>query len=358
MGKRVHILISKIDDTWFTKQSIQIKNLLEKQGIDASLRPVNQGDPVYPKLWLPRHSIQKERYTQEFIKNNNIVAGDTIYCHFGDLAKRIIVGFPEMPCKFIVHCHGYDVGKVCYQDFHFYSKFQEKVHKFITPTSYLGGLLACHGVPTNKIECIQYGVDPDFWTPAPERYPINPFRAVSVSRLIAKKRVLEAMHSFLAFSLAMQQTDRTYTGMMAIVGDGPQFEMLRKTANKLNDNSPGVKFVMMGDLKHEDVRRVLHQSHVFVACNARAEDGNTDGSPIAWLESLACNVPVVAPEPLCEINYAYKATDGTVVATAKAIHGAYRDIAQGNDHNEGRRYIMTDANWNTHCNAIVNLLLE
>lgn len=354
MGKRVHILISKIDNTWFTQQSIRVRRLLASAKVEADIRPVNQNSDAYPKLWLPRYKTQHNRYTEEFLKKNGIEEGDILYIHFGDVAKRIISGFPGLPCKVVVHCHGYDVGKVLYSDFHFYSKLQHLVHKFITPTDYLGGLLACHGVPTNKIECIQYGVDPDFWTPAPERYPINPFRAVSVSRLIAKKRVLEAMHSFLAFSLAMQQTDRTYTGMMAIVGDGPQFEMLRKTANKLNEKSPGVKFVMMGDLKHEDVRRVLHQSHVFIACNARAEDGNTDGSPIAWLESLACNVPVVAPEPLCP-TAAYRRTDGTITGTAKAIHGVYIELAAGTYH-EVRRYVLSDANWNTHCAAIINNL--
>lgn len=355
MSKRVHILLPKIDGTWFTEQSIRVRRLLASAKVEADIRPVNQNSNAYPKLWLPRHNFKAERYTIEFMHRNRIQPGDVIYCHFGDLAKRIITGFPDMPCKFVVHCHGYDVGKVCYQDFHFYSKFQDKVHKFIVPTMYLGELLMCHGVPVSKIKCIQYGVDPDFWTPAAKPIPISPFRAVSVSRLVSKKRVIEAMHSFLAFSLAMREVDSTYRGIMNVVGGGDQFEQLKKTVEKLNDNSPGVGFRLLGDCIPEAVREELHRAHVFVACNARAEDGNTDGSPIAWLEALSCGVPVVAPEPLCPEGPYYK-TNGTVVTTSKAIHSVYKRVAEGSSYDYERKYIMSDANWTRHCSQIINSL--
>jgi glycosyltransferase involved in cell wall biosynthesis len=143
--------------------------------------------------------------------------------------------------------------------------------------------------------CRQWGFDPGIVTvcydgvSAEQARPIaeyvhEPFRLVSISRLVEKK----------GFPILMDAC-RLLQGQVPfhcdIYGDGPEKAALDR---QVADLGLGGCVTLHGRRPHADVLDALEQASVFVLACVQAANGDRDGTPNALLEAMARGVPVVS----------------------------------------------------------------
>jgi len=115
----------------------------------------------------------------------------------------------------------------------------------------------------------------DPWTPP------TPLHLVTVGRLSPAKNARAVLE-------ALPEIDRTFPGTrLAIVGDGPEEEPLKRRAEELGVAD---RVTFHGNVAHERVLEILQGSHLFLFPTRVAE-----GFPKAVLEAMACGLPALVP---------------------------------------------------------------
>ncbi|HHW77032.1 MAG TPA: glycosyltransferase family 4 protein [Xanthomonadaceae bacterium] len=181
-----------------------------------------------------------------------------------------------------------------------------------------------------KVPVIPMGVDPEHFHPQRRRddwaatqglrHPVVLF----VGRLVAKKGVDILLTAFSRLAL-------TPTGVtLAIVGEGPQAEILRLQAETLG-LAARVRF--LGALPHDALCTAYASCDIFCAPSVIAGDGDMDGAPTVLCEAAACGLPLVgsalAGIPLVVIpgHTGYLVPPGDPAALAAALATLAADAA-------------------------------
>jgi colanic acid/amylovoran biosynthesis glycosyltransferase len=107
-----------------------------------------------------------------------------------------------------------------------------------------------------------------------------------------------------------------------IVGDGPQRSHLQASiqAQGLEDH-----VLMLGAVKQENILAYYRSADLFVLTCAVAADGDRDGIPVALMEAMAMEVPVVStkvsgiPELICSMEEGVLVEAGDAAAVADSI---------------------------------------
>jgi colanic acid/amylovoran biosynthesis glycosyltransferase len=114
---------------------------------------------------------------------------------------------------------------------------------------------------------------------------VGPVRAVTIGRLTEKKGIdcgLRAIARVIASGRAVSYT---------IVGEGPQRGDLERLAQELGIEQ-SVAFA--GWISHDDVVRVMEDSHILIAPSVIASDGDEEGIPNVIKEAMATGMPVIS----------------------------------------------------------------
>jgi phosphatidylinositol alpha-1,6-mannosyltransferase len=151
-------------------------------------------------------------------------------------------------------------------------------------------LAGAYGVPQARIAVVPNGVDLDRFRPVPpdparraalglagRRVILAPTRLVArkgVDRLIAAMPAIRAAHP---------------DAILLVAGDGPQRAELEALAQTVG-GAKSVRFA--GAVPAEDMP-ALYALAEFVALPNRAEPGESDGTPLVFLEANACGRPVI-----------------------------------------------------------------
>ncbi|SMX35960.1 glycosyltransferase [Maliponia aquimaris] len=141
-------------------------------------------------------------------------------------------------------------------------------------SQFLLDTLAAHGVSHPNAHVVPSGVDIRRFTPGEKR----PGSFLAVGRMVAKKAPQVTLR---AFAKAAQGRDAQLT----FIGDGPLLEDSRAMARQLGIAG---QVTFTGALPHDQVRRHLQTTEVFLQHSVTAPDGNTEGLPTAIQEALAC----------------------------------------------------------------------
>jgi len=142
--------------------------------------------------------------------------------------------------------------------------------------------LLARDFPAAKLKVIRYGIEPeaDGETPRPATRPYLLF----VGRFVEKKGVahlLDAMRTLESEGAAVD---------LALVGDGPLAEVLRRQATGLKH----ARF--LGWLPNHEVRRLMRSALALCVPSVAARTGDAEGLPNVVLEAMACAVPVIGSE--------------------------------------------------------------
>jgi glycosyltransferase involved in cell wall biosynthesis len=144
------------------------------------------------------------------------------------------------------------------------------------------------GVDGSKIQVVYLGVNTRAFAPAsPAPNPCGTVRLVSVGDLIEKKG-----HVILVRACALLAR-QGYRFTCRIIGEGRHHPAVAHEISQLEIAS---HVELLGSRAHEEVRRLLHESEVFVlACmDVRAQGEDLDGIPVALMEAMAMGMPVVS----------------------------------------------------------------
>jgi colanic acid/amylovoran biosynthesis glycosyltransferase len=182
---------------------------------------------------------------------------------------------------------GYDLSSVLRERKpDFYTRLFARGELMLPLSDYFRTRLISLGCPPEKIRVQRLGVDTGrFAFRERTAAPGEPVRFVSVARLVEKKGLETGLRAF-----ALLRRD-VAGATWHIAGDGPlrpQLEELRR-ALSLTES-----VVLRGAMPREGVRRLLDESHVFLAPSVTAADGDQEGIPVAIMEAMAAGLPVVS----------------------------------------------------------------
>jgi glycosyltransferase involved in cell wall biosynthesis len=140
--------------------------------------------------------------------------------------------------------------------------------------------------PTTPIHCIYHGINVELFTrTAARRQPTPPFRILTVARLVEKKGLPTV---FRALRLLL---DQGYPMRYCLIGDGEERGPMLELLGRLG---LGQVTEWLGTQPHEVVLDEYRKADLFVLGCQVARDGDRDGIPNVFLESMAMGVPVVA----------------------------------------------------------------
>lgn len=223
------------------------------------------------------------------------------------------------------------------------------------PAAQLTGL---YGVAREKVAVLANGVDLDRFRPMPpdparraalgldgRRVILAPTRLVprkGVDRLIAAMPAIRARHP---------------DAILLVAGDGPQRVALEAMAAQ-SGGAEAVRF--LGAVPAEDMP-ALYALAEFVALPNRAEPGESDGTPLVFLEANACGRPVIGgraggtPEAVQDGRNGLLVEGDDVAAIAAAVLRLLDDPALAARLARGGLEAAREAGWASRTDAFLAL---
>jgi colanic acid/amylovoran biosynthesis glycosyltransferase len=143
----------------------------------------------------------------------------------------------------------------------------------------------CGASAEGKVVVVHCGIDPSTFSARTERLTHNVLRIVCVGSLEEVKG-----HAYLIEACRMLR-DHGVEFRCELVGDGPlRKELLHriKVAGLQND------VVLHGGLPRQRVAELLQSADIAVLASVMTERGKREGIPVALMEAMACELPVVS----------------------------------------------------------------
>lgn len=247
---------------------------------------------------------------------------DVVIAHFVKDAWMIRRAARRLGVPLVVVAHGYDVTALAQAPGATGRAYRRRArasfaaaHRIVAISEFIREQLLIMGAPPEKITVLRMGVAlPPAPAPLPHRWDV-----AFIGRLVPKKGVLD-----LLAALAMSPTPVR----CIIVGDGPDRAAAEEHAR---EHTLDVTFT--GHLPPEEVDVVLRSSRLLVAPSRRAEDGDSEGLGMVFLEAAARGVPAVAydhggvSEAVISGRTGHLVPEGDTAALGAAIAGALSDDA-------------------------------
>lgn len=231
------------------------------------------------------------------------------------LAANVVHHLTGLPYSFTAHAHDIYIDR---------SMLEEKIRdaRFVVTISdfnrtLLGDLYGPWAA--EKTSVIRCGVDLSAFTPRPPRAPAEPFTISCIAGLRAKKgqlHLVEAVRILRAEGRPVR---------CLLVGDG---EMRATIEARIAELGLQDDVILMGHRSREEVSATLRDSDAMVLPSVTTGDGDMEGIPVALMEALASEVPVVASSLSGIPELVRDGETGVLVpeGDAEALAGAIRRI--------------------------------
>lgn len=215
-------------------------------------------------------------------------AFDILYVHFGAPAAYLLLLKKIFQVPYLTYFHAYDVTRFPAGKPQIYRHLFQYGDSFLTNSRYNERKLLVLGAPPERTHVFPLGIDLQTIT-FRKRAPVpgEPLRVLTVARLIERKGIhytIQAMAMVAAFHPQIQYD---------IIGDGPQRPHLQDLIGSLR---MAERVHLLGAKSHEEVRRYLDKSHIFLLASVTMPGGGTEGTPVVLLEAQAAGLPVIATD--------------------------------------------------------------
>ncbi len=168
---------------------------------------------------------------------------------------------------------------------------------------------------SDRIKIIHCGIDLKRFTPE-HAHDSEKFRLLSVGRLIEKKGFKETIE-------ACAKIPDSIRFEYKIIGSGPLENELRES---IAENGLSQKVELLGPKTQQEVFALMAQSDVFVLFCKEASDGDVDGIPVALMEAMAMELPIISTK-ISGVPELVKAGSGLLVEEMD-IHGLTEAIIE------------------------------
>lgn len=233
------------------------------------------------KKKLQRGFSDKERKLMYSLINEKV---DAVLAEYGATAVEPLRVLKYLNIPLIVHFHGYDISmhelvnsyKTRYKEV-----FEYAANVIAVSNKMINDLIAL-GCPADKIVLNTYGPSDSFFDLSPD-YSSKQF--LSVGRFVEKK----APHLTI---LAFKKVSEQFPGaILKMVGDGLLLPICKDLVNALGLND---KVIFSGAQSSVEVQNEMQHSIAFVQHSVTAENGDSEGTPVAVLEAQAAALPVIS----------------------------------------------------------------
>jgi glycosyltransferase involved in cell wall biosynthesis len=204
----------------------------------------------------------------------------------------------------VVHFHGFDAyhHETLTELREPYRRLFQKASRVIAVSNHMLDQLVDLGCPSERIVLNPYGVDINRFDGArpKEAAPL----LLALGRLVPKKGPLLTLRAFARVQAEEPQT------RLVMLGDGPLIDQCVEVARELGIDH-NVDFP--GSVDHVEVAAWMRQARCFVQHSLRAEDGDSEGTPVAVLEASSCGLPVVSTKHAGIVDAVIDGTGGFLV---------------------------------------------
>ncbi|OQW35950.1 MAG: hypothetical protein A4E19_15960 [Nitrospira sp. SG-bin1] len=213
---------------------------------------------------------------------------DIIHCQFGALGPSGVAlnQICASHSKIVTSIRGYDVTVYLKKHPGIYRELFGEGDLFLPVCEFLKERLIQEGCEQKKIVVHHSGIDcSKFEYIQRERGPGDPIKVLTIARLIEKKGVAFAVEAVSHLLSKGEKID------YSIVGDGALREELQQLIKSMGIER---QVRLLGWKTHEEVKRLLEESHVLVAPSLTSESGDQEGIPNAIKEAMATGLPVIS----------------------------------------------------------------
>ena len=277
-----------------------------------------------------------------------------VHAHFANhptVAALVINRLTGIPYSFTAHAH--DI----YVDQHM---LKEKVQgaKFVVAISeYNKALIARHAGEAlrAKIKVVHCGVDTSLFQPRQKPAGDGPFTIVCVGSLEEKKG-----QTYLVEACRLLK-QRGLRFVCHLIGDGQNRASLEEQVRR--DNLSDV-VKLAGGIPRADVLTMLARADVVALPSIRTKSGKMEGIPVALMEPLACEVPVISTQTSGIPELVEDGVTGLLVppenpaALADALQRLANDPELGRRMGQaGREKVLREFDLNDNAATLVQLMI-
>ena len=212
---------------------------------------------------------------------------DVVQCHFGALGLKAVLlrRIGALRGRIVTAFHGEDITNYPrrFRGNHYEQLFAHG-DLFLPISARWNAQLEAMGCPREKIQVHRMGIDLRHFAVRAARPAPLVTRLLSVSRLVEKKGIGDAIRAVARTSAPVEYV---------VAGDGPLRAELKALARELGVASR-VRFV--GAQARSEVAVLLEQADVFIAPSVTAADGDIEGIPVSIMEAMAVGLPVISTQ--------------------------------------------------------------
>jgi colanic acid/amylovoran biosynthesis glycosyltransferase len=213
---------------------------------------------------------------------------DIIHCQFGTLGplalklKRLGVTDGQLVTSF----RGFDITKFLATRPGYYEELFRCGDLFLPVSESLRDKLLANACPAEKIRILHSGINCSrFSFSVRHKDPGQVTRVLGIGRFVEKKGwgyAIEAVARLIKSGRKVHYT---------IVGDGAlRSDVEKKIAECVIQDS----VTLLGWCEHEEITRLLEESHILLAPSVTARDGDQEGIPNVLKEAMAMGLPVIS----------------------------------------------------------------
>lgn len=209
---------------------------------------------------------------------------DCVLAEYGTTAADSLKVIQYLKLPLVVYFHGFDasVKELVEQYAEKYRLVFEYASTIMVVSNQMKKALLELGCPKEKLVLNCYGPDNSFFKVQPT---FKKPQFLSVGRFVNKKAPYLTIFSF------RKVVDTNPDAKLIMVGEGELFNICKELTNLLNLKN-NIEF--KGVCSPDEIRGLLQESLAFVQHSVEAENGDSEGTPVAILEAQAAGLPVLS----------------------------------------------------------------
>jgi colanic acid/amylovoran biosynthesis glycosyltransferase len=213
---------------------------------------------------------------------------DIIHCQFGPLGLLALElkKLGAIDGALVTSFRGYDITRVLANSPAVYDELFDYGALFLPVSKSLANKLLEAGCPSDRIKILHSGIDCSKFR-FTERYKLHeePMKLLGIGRFVKKKGWSYAIEAVANTRKAGRNIHFT------IVGDG---HLRQQIEDKIADCRIQDAVTLYGWRDHDEILRLLDESHILIAPSITADDGDQEGIPNVLKEAMATGLPVLS----------------------------------------------------------------
>ncbi len=237
-------------------------------------------------------SRQNKKFKKAITELINDYKPDIVHCHFGYESIKFLDNIDKLSIPLFISFHGYDASQMlrrkCYVNkLNGYLKSNNIIPIYVS--NYVKNNLVNSKVNTRNAELLYYGINTNFFNPV-SRSIINDdvFIFLQISAFKEKKGHIYALRAFKLFIDCVEDKKKY---KLILAGGLTLLEQIKKEAIYLG-LSEYIEFT--GPITHNEAKKLLLKSNVFLHHSITASNGDTEGLPNAIIEAMAMELPILS----------------------------------------------------------------